>query len=182
MVVELSQDDWKRLTGLVHQYGSFASLEQALREAGRAAPTSGSSVDLADMVRVEVAHQLASARAGRPRPAAPWCHAPNFLRRHRLWLGALLATIALGLASVVGVPPLFAAGAGILAVVGVASCLRPSGGIAWLAWRATLAGCVLAWAMAIGWPVVITLVISASVLALCVVEPIRTHIERSRTE
>lgn len=186
MVVELSQADWKRLTALVHSHGSVAALEDALKAATAHDPTPRDALDLADMVRVEVRHQLSmqpSGRSGGTEAFGPLLG----LRFHIiqpgavLWRGALLTTVALVLIAGAGVSPLLAVGAGVLAVIGVSNCLRTTGGVGWVIWRGALGACVLAWAMTSGWPAEITASIAASLLALCVVEPIRVQLTPSST-
>jgi hypothetical protein len=180
-MVELTREDWTRLTTLIHGYGSVAALEHALGPSARqAAAALPNPVDLADMVRVEVAHHLVGSRgagdpkqepgverAGSPITSALW------RRLHLLWPVSGIAWISLGLILIADVSPLRAAVTGILAVLGFQLGRRRDGRIRWWLWQAIAAGCVITWAVASSWPIEASALVLGSVLAGCF-EPLRS--------
>jgi hypothetical protein len=184
-MVELTRDDWTRLTTLIHGYGSVGALERALGTVRTAEPGHSGSVDLAEMVRVEVAHQLGNAcRTPEPQTLQRKLQVAPSESASRdvvwiwplVWRAGVVAWVALGLIAAGGVSPLLSIVAGIVAVVGVQLGLRHDGGMG-LAWRAVATGCVIAWAATSGWPTQVSAPILMSVAAICLADPVRSLIE-----
>jgi hypothetical protein len=182
-MVELSRDDWRRLTSLIHGYGSVAALEHALGGGTHLPSSAPATVDLADMVRTEVAHQL-GARDGRPQrhqadAISPGSPTPTPLSRglRVLWPASGAAWISLALILLGGMSPIHAAATGIFAVVGLHLGLRRDGQMGLLLWQVVAVGCVIAWALRASWPVEASALVLGSVLAGCIAEPLRSRIE-----
>jgi hypothetical protein len=184
-MVELTREDWTRLATLLHGYGSVGALEEAVAPQ----PSSATNrVDLADMVRVEVAHQLGGSRTGgepqqEPEPVLPGSPTPNPLARHLHVLrpASGVAWVSLALILIGGVAPLPAAATGVLAVLGFQIGLRRDGRIGWWLWRATAAACVVTWAVASSWPFEASALVLGSVLAGCI-EPLGSKFVHTRAQ
>jgi hypothetical protein len=179
-MVELTRDDWTRLTTLIHGYGSVGALEHALGRGADQASGGPNPVDLADMVRVEVAHQLGGGPGlGEPQPEPGRVRSGLFsasrLSRHfnLLWSASGVAWISLALILIAGVAPPLAAATGILAVLGFQLGRRRDGRMRWWLWQAFAAGCVVIWAARSSWPIEASALVLGSVLAGCV-EPLRS--------
>jgi hypothetical protein len=185
MTVELTQDDWNRLTRLVHSHGSVRGLEQALTRTAPVEHPGRPGVDLADMVRVEVAHQLDAGRVGRRPALGRWGvigRAPSIaaLRAARtsavpaasFWaMGAVLVAIVVG--TIGGMSPIRAAVLASLALGGLSVSLHDRGGLHSMLWRAAIALCAVAWTVAASWPVEVRALTIGSALAACIVEPMQ---------
>jgi hypothetical protein len=192
MTVELTQDDWNRLTRLVHSHGSVRGLEQALTRTTPVERSGRPSVDLADMVRVEVAHQLDAGRVALRPPLSRWGavgQTPPMaaLRAVRIsavptasfWaIGALLVAIVVGTVS--GMSPIRAAILASLALGGLSVGLHDRGGLHSMLWRAAIALCAVAWTVAASWPVELRALTIGSAVAACIVEPMQALSSRRR--
>jgi hypothetical protein len=192
MTVELTQDDWNRLTGLVHSHGSGRGLEQALTRTGPVERPRRPSVDLADMVRVEVAHQLDAGGLARRPPLSPWgvigltppLAALRARRTSAVWatsfwaIGALLVAIVLG--TLGGLSPIRAAVLTSLALGGLSVGLHDRGGLHSMLWRAAIALCAVAWTVAASWPVELRALTIGAALAACIV-PMQALSSRTRS-
>lgn len=186
MVVELTRADWQRLTQLVHQYGSVGGLERAAAVGDK--PGEGghapAAIDLAGMVSLEVAHQLAAHHVR---------EAPTGQRRGRIdsdrlragmrtlpkplvWLLAIAAGMVLLMLVLMvgaGYTPLRAGSVAALALLGVHVGIRHTVGLGSVAWREATALCVVAWAVSASWPPEPTALVLASVLGTLGSEPLR---------
>jgi hypothetical protein len=181
-MVELTRDDWTRLTSLIHGYGSVAALELALGPDAHRDPSASAAVDLADMVRTEVAHQLGAPQGRRSRPEADVVHpgaltvTPLSRCLRLLWSASGVAWISLALMLLGGVSPVRAATTGVLAVLGLHLGLRRDGRIGWLLWQVVAMACVIAWAVTASWPIEASALVLGSVLAGCIADPLRSKI------
>jgi len=90
-VIELSRDEWDRLTRLVHEHGSVAALERVSGTAARADRRESRAGDVTAVVRREVAEQLAAALATKS------AHAPSMAAAvfAFAWSAAFLAAVIL---------------------------------------------------------------------------------------
>jgi hypothetical protein len=194
MTVELTQDDWNRLTRLVHSHGSVRDLEQALTRTAPVEHRGRPSVDLADMVRVEVAHQLGASRVAR-RPllaargvigrttqmAALRAMPTSAVSATSFWaIGALLVAIVVG--TIGGLSPIRAAVLASLALGGLSVSLHDRRGLHSMLWRAAIALCAVAWTVAASWPVELRAMTIGSALAACIVEPMLALSSRTTSE
>jgi len=181
-MVELSRDDWTRLTSLIHGYGSVAALEEALGQPAHPSPAASTSVDLTDMVRTEVAHQLVGRNRGRPlwantdAPPSAAATPPLSRFRHLVVAASGVAWITLALIVIGGVAPARAGATGMLAMLGVYLGLRRDGGLGRLLWQAVVAACVIAWALTSSWPMEASALVLGSILAGCIADPIRSKL------
>jgi hypothetical protein len=192
MTVELTQDDWNRLTRLVHSHGSVRGLEQALTRTAPVEHRARPSVDLADMVRVEVAHQLDAGRVARRPPLAARGFIGQTTQMAALgaipasvgsatafWaVGALLVAIVVGTIS--GMSPIRSAVLASLALGGLNVSLHDRGGLHSMLWRAAIALCAVAWTVAASWPVEVRALTIGSAVAACIVEPMQAPSPRKR--
>ena len=155
---ELTRDDWNRLTSLFHGYGSVTALEQALGQPEGPPPAASPLIDLADLVRTEVAHQLGRQHGHWSRADADGvgsAASPLLTRcRHLLWAASGVAWITLTLIVLGGVPP---AGGRLL-------------------WQGVVSACVIAWALTSSWPLEASALVLGSVIAGCIADPLRSKL------
>ncbi len=177
---ELTRDDWNRLTSLFHGYGSVTALEQALGQPEGPPPAASPLIDLADLVRTEVAHQLGRQHGHWSRADADGvgsAASPLLTRcRHLLWAASGVAWITLTLIVLGGVPPAGGAATGILGILGLHLGLRRDGGLGRLLWQGVVSACVIAWALTSSWPLEASALVLGSVIAGCIADPLRSKL------
>lgn len=183
--VELSQDDCSRLTRLLHSHGSVRNLEEALTRTAPVEHGGRFRIDLADMVRVEVAHQLDAGHVARRRslhalrvigetePVAALRAIPTADRWAVAWrtVGTLFVALVLGVIG--GLSPIRAGVLALLALSGLSVGLTDRRGLHSMVWRAVIAMCAVAWTIAASWPAELRALTIGSALATCVVEPVQ---------